>query len=94
MDELKPCPFCGGEAGRSMGKTNDGKDWPYIECIACDAMAEPEDWNNRVIDIKNERLREALEYAHCQLVNINAARKASNKFEVNLELLEQALKGE
>jgi len=49
-DKLKPCPFCGGEASRSTGKTNDGKDWPYIECEDCGAMAEPEDWNRRVID--------------------------------------------
>jgi len=40
VGELKPCPFCGGEASRSMGKTNDGKDWPYIECIDCGAMAD------------------------------------------------------
>ncbi len=39
----------------------------------------------------NKQLREALEYAHCQLLNINAIRKASNRTEVNLEILVQAL---
>ena len=46
---LLPCPFCGGEAERSEGKTGDGKPWPYIRCCnyGCGAMAEPEAWNSR-----------------------------------------------
>ena len=35
--ELKHCPFCGGEAEFSLGKTGDGKDWHYIECVNCGA---------------------------------------------------------
>ena len=37
-DKLKPCPFCGGEAGFSTGKNGDGSDWHYIECGDCGAM--------------------------------------------------------
>lgn len=45
------------------------------------------------LQAENKQLKDALEYAHCQLTNINVGRKASHKFELNLELLEQALKG-
>lgn len=47
---------------------------------------------NEQLQAKNKRLKEALEYAYYQLQNINAARKALGKFEVNLELIKQALK--
>ena len=46
MSELKSCPFCGGEACEAIGEQN-GKPWPYIECIDCAAMGEPEIWNKR-----------------------------------------------
>jgi Lar family restriction alleviation protein len=36
-DALKPCPFCGGEAEHSVGKTGDGKPWHYVECVECGA---------------------------------------------------------
>ena len=49
---------------------------------------------NELLQAENEQLKKALEYAYCQLQNINTTRKALNKFEVNLELIEQALKGE
>ncbi|QLI49429.1 hypothetical protein vBPaeMUSP18_05 [Pseudomonas phage vB_PaeM_USP_18] len=43
-EELKPCPFCGSEAGLSKGGralcSNEG-------CIACDLFAPVEDWNRR-----------------------------------------------
>ena len=35
--ELKPCPFCGRGAEFSLGKTGDGKDWHYTECVNCGA---------------------------------------------------------
>jgi Lar family restriction alleviation protein len=62
MTDLKPCPFCGGEAEFSLGKTGDGADWHYLECGECEAMgprikyadhniavkeALAEAWNNR-----------------------------------------------
>lgn len=43
-DELKPCPFCGSEAGLSKGGralcSNEG-------CIACELFAPVECWNRR-----------------------------------------------
>ena len=37
VPELKPCPFCGRGAEFSLGKTGDGKDWHYTECVNCGA---------------------------------------------------------
>ncbi len=42
------------------------------------------------LEAELKQVKEALTYAHCQLVNINATRKALNKFEINLEIIEQA----
>lgn len=52
VEKLKPCPFCGGEAVRSM--TQNGEH--YIFCITCDAKTnkylKEEDaaktWNRRI----------------------------------------------
>jgi len=46
-EELKPCPFCGGEASRSTGENGDGTPWKYVECLDCAAMAEEQEWQNR-----------------------------------------------
>lgn len=48
MEELKPCPFCGGEAVKSIGMQNNRTPWPYIECLECGGSAEPDIWNTRV----------------------------------------------
>lgn len=58
MSNLKPCPFCGGEAEEASFDYNytydedDGMDFirdEFIECIKCGARAEtPEKWNSRV----------------------------------------------
>lgn len=39
MSELKPCPFCGGEAELSAGKF-DGKETSYVLCKKCGACGE------------------------------------------------------
>ena len=39
MDNLKPCPFCGGEAELSSGRF-DGKNTSYVMCKKCAAQGE------------------------------------------------------
>jgi Lar family restriction alleviation protein len=51
--ELKPCPFCGGEAELSLGKTGDGKDWHYLECSECEAMGPRVQYAEHNIAIKD-----------------------------------------
>ena len=47
-DDLKPCPFCGGEAEVSKGSKANDQPWWYIECGTCAAMCDSvEDWNKR-----------------------------------------------
>lgn len=47
-DELKPCPFCGGEAEHAVGKRGNGEPWEYIECGVCGATADGAiAWNTR-----------------------------------------------
>lgn len=52
-DGLLPCPFCGGEADFSLGKTGDGKDWHYIECVECEAMGPRVHYASHNIAIKD-----------------------------------------
>ena len=56
--ELKPCPFCGGEAEGRKGKTTDGSDWHYVECMTCEAMGPRIQYASHNIAIK-EALAEA-----------------------------------
>ena len=64
--------------------------------LLCPMQGKREDLDrrNKRLQAENEKLKEALEYTHCQFLNINTIRRALNKTEVNLELLDQALKGE
>lgn len=45
--KLLPCPFCGGNARKSVGTYGDGSDWRYIECESCSVMCDPNAWNLR-----------------------------------------------
>ena len=49
---LAPCPFCGGQAEFSKGKTGDGKDWHYIECASCEAMGPRVEYADHNIAVK------------------------------------------
>jgi len=46
--ELKPCPFCGGEASHNGGGGSVfGRFWWTVGCKACDVwFADPEVWSN------------------------------------------------
>lgn len=55
--ELKPCPFCGGEADLSdtAVRTKQGKKLWSVECMECGVILDRESredaleaWNNRV----------------------------------------------
>lgn len=57
VDELKPCPFCGGKDGVPFIRPADG--WRYVQCISCLATsgARPDmssalrAWNQRAAGI-------------------------------------------
>lgn len=43
MEELKPCPFCGGEARLKHGKPyqqGKGKKSAFVQCRVCDAKTK------------------------------------------------------
>jgi len=44
LPEMKPCPFCGGEAAQSMVTFLD------IYCVACGARTELSNWNTRPLE--------------------------------------------
>ena len=59
-DDLKPCPFCGGEASMSHGKTALGTIViHYAECIDCAAMSEGVADENEAVRLWNTRISEA-----------------------------------
>lgn len=65
-DELKPCPFCGGEAEYHSDKGPTGEVYGWVGCNQCDAMSvhcdvrsmQPEEthpidaWNTRADDAR------------------------------------------
>jgi len=58
MTKFKPCPFCGGRAEHSIGKTSGGKPWHYVECVDCGATAPVPPWADHNIAVI-ERLAKA-----------------------------------
>jgi Lar family restriction alleviation protein len=52
--ELKPCPFCGGEADFSLGKKGDGSDWHYVECteLGCGAVGHNPTYADQNLQIR------------------------------------------
>lgn len=39
-EELKPCPFCGGEARAYIDDNGEGFDFNYVTCMGCDVRFE------------------------------------------------------
>lgn len=62
-DKLLPCPFCGGGAEFSVGKTGDGKDWHYIECVDCGSLGPNVNYADHGIRLK-EALADAWNQRH------------------------------
>ena len=56
IDELKDCPFCGGEASISLGLMN-GDQFPYVECLQCAASTDLEFTEKDAIEKWNRRVR-------------------------------------
>ena len=77
QSELKPCPFCGGDAEYHSDKGPTGEVYGWVGCNQCDAMSvhcdvrsmQPEEthpidaWNTRASDAEITRLTEALRAA-------------------------------
>ena len=73
-EELKPCPFCVGDAEYHSDKGPTGEVYAWVGCNQCDAMSvhcdvrsmQPEEthpidaWNARASDAEITRLTEAL----------------------------------
>ena len=55
MTELKPCPFCGGEA-RSVSKYSNNKKWKYFcECWLCSCRTQYFETEEKAIKTWNRR---------------------------------------
>lgn len=53
--ELKPCPFCGGEAECCLRHENELADTYVVKCMDCGATSTPASvFKNRAIKIWNE----------------------------------------
>lgn len=68
--ELKPCPFCGGDASQEWSRDATGE-FSYITCTECSGQADhPQTWNTRATPSDQGKLiselREAL--AECARV--------------------------
>lgn len=48
-EELKPCPFCGGEPNLTHDDYvhDDLRPMPVVECKSCSAWVQAADWNRR-----------------------------------------------
>lgn len=54
--ELKPCPFCGGDAEMQQGK-HQGLRTFYVSCFGCGARTDLEYAEEFAADLWNERVR-------------------------------------
>lgn len=52
-EELKPCPFCGGEAKLCKGWCELDN---YVECSECDVRTKPENTKSGAIKVWNRRV--------------------------------------
>ena len=55
MEELKPCPFCGGKKIRVYGKENFRTCSPWVQCESCLASTSAEDTEKEAIEAWNRR---------------------------------------
>lgn len=59
MDELKRCPFCGGEGTHKLGEVVINE---TVFCLECEIAIPTEIWQKRYIDIDKEYKRIKAEY--------------------------------
>lgn len=55
-EELKPCPFCGGEASFTLTESRAGK-WGFVKCGSCGATCNDDDVGDAdwCVDVWNRR---------------------------------------
>lgn len=63
MNNLKPCPFCGGEAHersekKYLGNDSKGINRKYIECLKCNCRTMSYDWDDEkeMVETWNKRV--------------------------------------
>ena len=54
MPELKPCPFCGGEA-EVYEEEDESQEWVYVRCVDCWARTDGNDTEIGARDAWNQR---------------------------------------
>ena len=59
MSELKPCPFCGGEAEAYVSPAKDG--WNYVFCKKCQTSVDNYDTAAEAIEAWNRRANDGLD---------------------------------
>ena len=81
MTDLKPCPFCGGEA-KAKRHHNRYSDWWLVSCVKCGVsqtgnanefeFEAAESWNNRIPQtVVNQHGANCTHISNCGTLNLN-----------------------
>ena len=100
MSELKPCPFCGGNAYECDYTHPNGGDWYFVKCDVCDAKSDEyhtqevanNKWNTRPIE---DALRAEVEQLKADNSRMREVLdEIINAYDGIIKKAKQALKGE
>jgi Lar family restriction alleviation protein len=58
MEELKPCPFCGGEARAYLGSYAVG----WVQCLECRVITQTYNTKGEAIEMWNTRVKSKEQY--------------------------------